>query len=332
MSFSGTVLVAQMGNVILNKGYGLANREWDIPNTTTTKFAIGSISKTFTAMAIMILQERSQLNVQDSICSYIIDCPISWHSITLHHLLTHTSGIKEYNNLYYQPQINIDPCKEYKPEEFISFFKDLPLDFEPGDHFQYSNSGYYLLGIVIEKVSGESYDGFIQKYILQPLSMTESGYDQGNIIIKNHASGYSYRNGQDIDYDCLDVSQKYSAYGLYSTVGDLYKWDQSLYNTQLVSINTIKMIFTSYVPLPIDFDRGLLGKDSSYGYGWGILERYGQRVYEHAGEVPGFTSVITRYPDNKVTVIILSNNDPTTKGFIDPEYISKEIESIIFKK
>jgi CubicO group peptidase (beta-lactamase class C family) len=329
-SFSGAVLVAQKGIIIIQKGYGLANREWDIQNTIHTKFAIGSISKSFTAMAVMILQERGQLNVQAPICEFISDCPSAWRSITLHHLLTHSSGIKEYNELYNQSNSIIEPCREYKPKEFIDIFRELPLEFEPGSAWKYSNSGYYLLGIVIEKVSSESYEDFIQKNILISLGMSESGYDQTNAIIKNRATGYSW-NGQDKDSDCLSESQKYSAYGLYSTVGDLYKWDQALYDYQLVTEQTLELIFTSYYPIPPEFGRGYLGKDSGYGYGWAILQRYNRRVFEHAGGVVGFTSVITRYPDDHVTIIILSNRDQTTKDFIDPEVINDKIESLIYE-
>jgi CubicO group peptidase (beta-lactamase class C family) len=329
-SFSGAVLVAQKGTIIIQKGYGLANREWDIQNTIHTKFAIGSISKSFTAMAIMILQERDQLNVQDTICEYLSDCPSAWRPITLHHLLTHSSGIKEYNELYNQSNSIIDPCREYKPEEFIDIFKALPLEFEPGSTWKYSNSGYYLLGIVIEKVSDESYEEFIQENILLPLGMSESGYDKTKAIIKNRATGYSW-NGQDKDLDCLDESQKYSAYGLYSTVGDLYKWDQTLYDNQLVTKQTLEKMFTSYFPIPPEFGRGYLGKDSGYGYGWAILQRYDRRVTEHAGGVVGFTSVITRYPEDYVTIIILSNRDQTTKDYIDPEVINNKLETLIYE-
>jgi CubicO group peptidase (beta-lactamase class C family) len=141
--FSGTILVAEKGENILYKGYGLADQEWDIPNTPQTKFAIASMTKAFTAMAIMMLQERGRLNVQDPICKYLSDCPQTWEPITLHHLLTHTSGIFNYTDLDIWEKDKVNLCREYQPEEAIAFFKDLPLDFEPGSSWKYSNSDIF---------------------------------------------------------------------------------------------------------------------------------------------------------------------------------------------
>jgi CubicO group peptidase (beta-lactamase class C family) len=299
--WSGTILVAQKGEVLISQGYGLADRENDVPNTSQTKYAIGSMTKAFTAMAIMMLQERGQLNVQDPICKYISDCPTAWKPITLHHLLTHTSGIHDYTEWYAEQKDKINICREYKPEEFITFFKDLPLDFIPGRQWYYSNTGYFLLGVAIEKVSGESYETFIQRNILQPLGLTESGYDRSSTIVKHRASGYSIdQDGGIVNTYCWDVSLKYSAGGLYSTVGDLYKWDQVLYTDRLVSKETLATIFTSMVTIP---------NDGGYGYGWFISQQSGHLVIAHGGDLPGFHSQITRYPDDQVTIIVLTNVD-----------------------
>ena len=226
-SFSGIIFVAQKGKVLISQGYGLADRELDVPNTPQTKYAIGSISKSLTAMAIMILQKHGQLTIQDPLCNYIADCPAAWKPITLHHLLTHTSGIHNYTDLYPELKDKVNICLEHKPEEVITYFKDLPLDFAPGSGWSYSNSGYFLLGVVIEKVSGESYEIFIQKNILQPLGMSESGYDRSSTIVKNRASGYSIDRPyyEIVNAPCDDVSLKFAHGGLYSTVIDLYKWD-----------------------------------------------------------------------------------------------------------
>jgi CubicO group peptidase (beta-lactamase class C family) len=300
--WSGTILVAQNGNVLISKGYGLADRENDVPNEPQTKFAIGSMSKAFTAMAIMMLQEKGQLTVQDPICNYISDCPAAWKPITLHHLLTHTSGIHDYEEWYAEQKDKINICREYKPEEFITFFKDLPLDFTPGSQWHYSNTAYFLLGVTIEKVSGESYETFIQKNIFQPLGMTESGYDRSSTIVKQRASGYSIdQDGGIVNAYCTDVSIKYAAGGLYSTVGDLYKWDQALYTDQLVSKETLASIFTSMVSVP-NYSGG-------YGYGWLISQQSGHLVIWHDGLVSGFVSQINRYPDDQLTIIVLTNVD-----------------------
>jgi CubicO group peptidase (beta-lactamase class C family) len=297
--WSGTILVAQKGEVLISQGYGLADRENDVPNTSQTKFAIGSMTKAFTAMAIMILQERGQLTVQDPICKYISDCPTAWKPITLHHLLTHTSGIQSYTESNLPVQNTITTCQEFTLEEAMAILTALPQDFAPGTQFHYSNSGYYLLGAVIEKVSGESYETFIQQNILQPLGMSETGYDRLTMIVKNRASGYSIdQNGDIVNTPFWDVSQRYSAGGLYSTVGDLYKWDQALYADRLVSKETLATIFTSMVTVP---DIG------GYGYGWFISQQSGHRVIWHGGDLPGFISQITRYPDDQVTIIVLTN-------------------------
>jgi CubicO group peptidase (beta-lactamase class C family) len=269
-------------------------------------------------MAIMILQEHGQLTVQDSIWKYISDCPATWKPITLHHLLTHTSGIYNYTDLYATLKDEVNICREYKPEAVIAYFKDLPLDFAPGSQWSYSNSGYFLLGVVIEKVSGESYETFIQKNILQPLGMSESGYDRSSTIVENRASGYSInRPYYDIvNAPCRDVSLKFAHGGLYSTVGDLYKWDQALYTNQLVSQEILNTIFTSTVSIP---NNGGL-----YGYGWIISEQSGHRVIKHSGNVFGFVADLARYPDDQVTIIVLSNTD-----WEKPDEISKGLASIV---
>jgi CubicO group peptidase (beta-lactamase class C family) len=299
--WGGTILVAQRGEVLISQGYGLADRENDVPNTSQTKFAIGSMTKAFTAMAIMMLQERGQLTVQDPICKYISDCPTAWKPITLHHLLTHTSGIQSYTESNLPIQENITTCQEFTLEEAIAIAEALPQDFAPGMQYSYSYTGYYLLGAVIEKVSGDSYETFIQRNILQPLGMTETGYDRLSTIVKNRASGYSIdQNGDIVNTPYWDVSQRYAAGGLYSTVGDLYKWDQALYTDRLVSKETLATIFTSMVTIP---DIG------GYGYGWAISQQSGHLVIWHNSLVSGFVSQINRYPDDQVTIIVLTNVD-----------------------
>ena len=314
--WNGTILVARKGEVLISQGYGSANRENDVPNTSLTKFAIGSMTKAFTAMAIMILQERGQLAVQDPICKYISDCPAGWKPITLHHLLTHTSGIQSYTESNLPIQTNITTCQEFELEEALAIAKALPQDFVPGTQYSYSNTGYYLLGAVIEKVSAESYETFIQKNILQPLGMNETGYDRSSTIVKHRASGYSIDQNGDIDNTPFwDVSQRYAAGGLYSTVGDLYKWDQALYSDQLVSKETLATIFTSMVTIP---------NDGGYGYGWVISKQSGHRVISHGGDLPGFHSQITRYPDDQVTIIVLTNVDNE-----QPDQISNALADMV---
>lgn len=316
--WSGTILVAQKGEVLISQGYGLADQENDVPNTSQTKFAIGSMTKAFTAMAIMMLQEKGQLTVQDLICKYISDCPAAWKPITLHHLLTHTSGIHNYNAGDLPELDNITLCQEFTLEEAMAILKALPQDFAPGSQFSYSNTGYYLLGSVIEKVSGDSYETFIQKNVLQVLGMSETGYDRLSTIVTNRASGYDFDQiqGHYVNAPGYDVSQRYAAGGLYSTVGDLYKWDQALYTDRLVSKETLATIFTSMVTIP---DIG------GYGYGWVISQQSGHRVIWHGGDFAGFISQITRYPDDQVAIIVLTNVHNE-----DPYEITNALADMVF--
>jgi CubicO group peptidase (beta-lactamase class C family) len=324
--FSGTILVVKQGKVLLSKGYGLADQENDVPNTPETKFAIGSITKSFTAMAIMILKERMLLDLQDTICKYISPCPPAWKAVTLKHLLTHTSGI--YNYTLDPGFLKINTCQEHKPEEIIPFIKDHPLDFPSGSQFRYDNSGYFLLGMVIEKVTGVDYEAFLQKNILQPSGMIDTGYNRVNAILKDRASGYSLDSWteQTIHAPCYDGSNSFAAGGLYSTVGDLYKWDQVLYTDQLVSKDSLSEIFTSSVMIVSSEGYNFPPGSGVYGYGWMIGQQSGHRVIKHGGKIPGYASFLARYPDDQVTIIILSNWDR-----LHPDEICGELADIIFK-
>jgi CubicO group peptidase (beta-lactamase class C family) len=295
--FSGAVLLAREGKVVLRKGYGLANLELGVPNTPKTKFRLGSMTKQFTAMGILILQERGKLKIEDSICKYLPDCAASWKDVTIHHLLTHTSGIAEYLNLeeFRQHALPLPTAT------VIETLKTKPLDFKPGERFSYSNSGYYLLGCIIEKSSGKSYEAFLQESIFAPLQMTDTGYDSNKGIIPNRASGYVNVADKFSNASYLDMSVPYAAGGLYSTVEDLLRWDQALYSARLVSRKSLEQIFAPHVKATL---RSLTG---SYGYGWMIGDEFNHKALMHAGNVNGFSSFIARFPNDKATVIVLSN-------------------------
>lgn len=289
--FSGSVLVAQNGQVILSKGYGFAEREKKIPNTALTKFRIASITKQFTAMAIMMLQEQGKLNVQDKICAYLTDCPEAWKPITIDQLLTHTSGIPDTPGAFYsQENTSTLPL-----EQSIADAKTKPLDFQPGEKFSYDNLGYVLLGKIIEAVSGQSYEAFLQKNIFEPLQMSTTGYDHNRDDL---AVGY-----EDNVYvaDPINMWVPFSAGALYSTVEDLYRWDQALYTDKLVPQQTLDTIFTPHVLMP---DSGGWG----YGYGW-MIPPDKPRLIMHYGGINGFMSIIKRYLDDKTTIIILTNQE-----------------------
>src|SRR5512138_1436666 len=208
---SGAVLVARDGQVVFSQAYGLADVENNLFNSTNTKFHIGTLSKQFTAMAILLLQQQGRLNVQDPVCNYIDDCPPAWAPITIHELLIHTSGIHEFNNI---PGIEKLIDQRVTPLQIVDQFRDLPLDFTPGERYSFSNSGYMLLGVIIEKASSQTYGDFVQQAIFDPLQMKNSGYEDDDATGPEYASGYKTRDTPAI---FVDKSINFSSAGLYST-------------------------------------------------------------------------------------------------------------------
>ncbi len=293
--FSGTILLAKNGGVLFSRGYGMANLEHDIPCTTKTKFRLGSITKQFTAMAILILQERGKLAVTDPIKKYLPSAPKAWDEITIHHLLTHTSGITNYTDL---PDFLKSLRNPVTLDELIAKFKDKPLGSKPAEKFKYSNSGYIVLGRIIETASGKPYATFMKEAIFDPLEMHDTGYDNATAILKNRASGYSrVFNLAPTNSAYIDMSLPHAAGALYSTVDDLLKWDRALDSEKLVSKKSRDAMFTPF-------------KDG-YGYGWGIGRKFDQTLHSHGGGIPGFATCIERYPDEKLVVVVLSNFDGT---------------------
>lgn len=294
--FQGTALLAKDGKVLLAKGYGLANREHGVPNKPETKFRLGSITKQFTAAAILQLQEKGKLSVHDKIAKYVPDTPPAWSAITIHHLLTHTSGIPNYTDpAEYERRMRERPGT---PLAFVRRFRELPLDFQPGHKFSYSNSGYFLLGVIIEQVSGQTYEDYLRRNIFEPLEMRDTGYDHPETILPNRAAGYTAEpNPRNADF--LDMGQPYAAGSLYSTVLDLYKWDRALYTTKVLTKPSIDAAFT---PNPHEWGPGI-----RYGYGWGITGIGGTKAVGHGGGINGFSTVIWRDIDRDAVVILLSN-------------------------
>ncbi len=290
-AFSGTVLVAKDGKVLFAKAYGLANREWDVPNTLDAKFRIGSVTKQFTATAILQLAEQAKLSIDDPVSKYYNDAPASWHEVTIRDLLTHTSGIPDFTELRDYSKFRAD---DTTPLGIVNRVRDKPLEFQPGTKFAYSNTGYVVLGYVIEKVSGQSYADYILQHIFRPLGMRDSGYDSPGPIIMHRASGYERRDETWHNAPYISMTVPFAAGGLYSTVGDLLTWDQALYAHQALSAGSLKEMFTP--------------KLGDYGFGWAIMKDRGHRWIWHNGEVNGFHSMISRYPDDRFTVIVLSND------------------------
>jgi len=297
--FSGTVLVARDRKVLFEKGYGLANREWNIPNSPQTKFRIASLTKQFTAAAILLLQEQRKLKVTDTVSTYIADLPSAWQPITIHQLLTHTSGLPEYTR---PPEIektfNLTGAS---PQQLLNLVKSQPLAFAPGTKMVYCNTGYLLLGMIIEKTSGLSYAAFLQQNIFTPLELNDTGYDVRTNLLPQRASGYRFKNGKLENAGYVDVSIPFAAGGIYSNVRNLFQWNEALTTERLLSAESRRLMFTVYPEAS--------GYGAHYGYGVVIAEKFGQPLYYHGGGIDGFTSAIQRYPKSNVCVVVLSNEE-----------------------
>jgi CubicO group peptidase (beta-lactamase class C family) len=287
--FQGAVLVARNGKVILSRGYGMADAAQGTPNRAQTRFRLASITKQFTAAAIMILQARGQLNVQDAICTHLPDCPEAWRDLTIQHLLTHTAGLPNYTDfMSYEPS-QMQPAT---PDQLIARFQDEPLLYPPGTTYFYENSDYVLLGQIIEHVSGQAYADFLHDAIFAPLQMHDSGV----------AAGLGNRPGDAVGYrrvgapaPPLDPSTLFAAGALYSTVEDLYRWDQALYTDALLPAVLRSQMFTPFL--------------RDYAFGWQVDRPSDRLRISHPGLIDGFATYIARYPDDYVTVIVLSNLD-----------------------
>ncbi|MDP5202491.1 serine hydrolase [Flavobacterium sp. DG2-3] len=301
--FNGSALVAENGKVIFKKGFGSANMEWNIPNQPDTKFRLGSISKQFTALLIVKLAEEGKLKLDVPIATYLPDYPKENGSkITIHQLLTHSSGIPNYTDA---PGFFKDKARNpYTPEAFVKTFSSLPLEFTPGEKFSYSNSGYFLLGYIIEKITGKTYEQYLQEIIFTPLKMVNSGYDHSDVILKNRAAGYERKGKLISNAPYVDMSIPYAAGSLYSTVEDLYLWDQALYTNKLLSAKSMESLFQPYIK----------AGDGSYGYGWFIEDDENGKTVGHGGGINGFNTIISRNFKHKNLIVLLNNTGGTVLG------------------
>jgi CubicO group peptidase (beta-lactamase class C family) len=294
-NFMGTVIVARDSDILYSKGIGSANLEWNIPNTPNTKFRLGSITKQFTAASILLLEERGKLKIDDPIKKYLPDVPSAWNKITIFNLLTHTSGIPNLTNF---PEFKKEKFTTHTPKQIVDIFRDKPLEFTPGEKMSYSNSGYILLGYLLEKVSGETYQSFLQKNIFDTLGMKDSGCDSNSVIITRRASGYSPGPVGLVNAEYADMSIPFSAGALYSTTEDLLRWEQGLFGGKLLSKESLSKMMTPY--------------KSDYALGVGIGNNKGHKVIMHGGGIEGFNTMLSYYPDDKLTVAVLSNVNGNT--------------------
>jgi len=291
-AFNGSVLVAQKGNILLQKGYGYKNFNAHSLNDEKTVSQVGSITKQFTAAIILQLQEKNMLSVQDKLSKYIPDYP-GGDKITVENLLTHTAGIFNYTND--AAFMKSEAAKPLSLEHLIGLFKNKSLDFQPGEKFNYSNSGYILLGYIIEKLTGRPYFRVVKENIFQPLHMDHSGFDFNDLADTNKATGYFKLTAKrNQPATIVDSSVSYAAGSIYTTVGDLYKWDRALYTNQIISTASRELAFTPH--------------QSNYGYGWIIDSAYGKKVVMHEGGIFGFVSFIGRIPADETCIILFDNH------------------------
>ena len=298
-TFMGTVLVARGSEVILNKGYGSANLEWDVANSPSTKFRLGSITKQFTAASILLLEERGRLSLTDPIKKYVPDAPAAWDPITIHHLLTHTSGIPNFTAL---PTYRSLKLEETPVASTIQTLRDKPLDFTPGERMSYSNSGYLVLGYVIERVTGGSYEKFVTDNIFTPLGMKDSGYDSNTALIPHRAAGYMPSGNGPVNAGYIHMSIPHAAGALYSTTGDLLRWEQGLFGGKVVSAGSLAKMTTPF--------------KGDYGLGVVVQTAGGRKVIQHGGGIDGFNTFLAYYPDTRVTVAVLANINGQTPNQI----------------
>ena len=292
--FNGSVLIARKNKILLSKGYGLANFSQHIALRPQTKFKLASVSKQFTAMGILILQEKGKLSTEDKLSKFIPDYP-SGDKITIHHLLTHTSGIPDVTGLPLYDSIVTLP---HSIEKMISYTKFPPLEFEPGSKMRYSNSGYILLSYIIEKTSDKKLGEFFKSAIFDPLKMKNTGLWESKQAIANSAIGYNMHENGPVEAGYIDMSIPSGAGAIYSTVEDMFLWDRALYSDELVKKSTVEKMITPF-------------KDN-YAYGLRIDNYAGHKMINHGGGIQGFQTISMRFPDEELYIVILKNFENLT--------------------
>lgn len=303
--FSGSILIAKNGHVLVSKGYGYANYEFNIENTPQTKFRIGSLTKGFTAVAIIQLVENNRLKLDDKLVKFIPDYSRG-DEITIKHLLTNTSGIP--NHTEFEDFDKERRVFHYTILQTIETFINKPLEFNPGERFRYSNSNYILLGFIIEQVSDMTYAEYIKQNIIEPLKMGNSGYEMPEKIIKNMAQGYCFKSNEIENAKFRDMSNAHASGALYSTTEDLYIWDRALYTEKLVSKESREIMFAPF-------------KDN-YAFGWGVVDVFNHKMIAQSGGIDGFTSNISRFTNDDLCIIILSNFENTPISRINKDLIA----------
>ena len=293
-AFMGSVLVARGDQILLSRGYGMANLEHQAPNSAETVFRLGSLTKQFTAAAILQLQEQGLLKVTDTIDRYLRDYPRGGE-ITIHQLLNHTSGIPDYvgaevSSTAFRNSTSLD--------SLMATFSGKPLDFRPGSQYQYSNSGYVVLTAIVEAVSGQRYADYLAEHIFRPLHMDATSYEDSSTIVPHRAAGYSWDGTVYHNAEFIDMSNPAGAGGLITTVRDLYRWDRALYADEVLGAEMRQAYFTPTADM---------GPGAGYAYGWAVAEISGREYDLHGGGINGFNTFVLRYPAEELYVVVLSN-------------------------
>jgi CubicO group peptidase (beta-lactamase class C family) len=310
------VAVVRDGKIIKAAGYGMANVELGVPTKPESIFQTGSVGKQFTATAVIMLVEEGKVGLGDKISKYFPDSPPAWKDITVRHLLTHTSGIPDYTEEKTGGAINMHT--DYTEEDLVKRIAALPLGFPPGEEWSYSNSGYLILGVLIRHVSGEFYGDFLQRRIFQPLQMTSTRIISEADIVPNRSAGYRMVKGELKNQEWVSPSLNTTADGaLYTNVLDMAKWDAALYTEKLLKRSSFDQMWT-----PVKLNGG---KTYPYGFGWGISDVNGHRLLEHGGAWQGFTMHISRYVDDQLTIIVMTNLD---SGHSNPGKIAQGVATL----
>lgn len=302
--FAGVVLVAVDGRPAFRRAYGRANRDWDVPNTPDTKFRIGSVTKQFTAAAVLLLEQRGKLSVSDPVGKHLPDVPEAWAKVTLLQLMSHTGGVPEHSPLAAPGGMAAD----LSPARTIGLVKGKPLDFAPGEKHRYSNTGYVLLGMVVEAASGAEYGAFLRAEVFDPLGMADTGVERPRQVLPGRATGYGGDAARpSVPY--LSMSWPHAAGAMYSTAGDLLRWDRALTDDRLLGPAARKTLVT-----PV--------KD---GYACGVVvgEAFGRPTVWHNGRVPGSRAYLLRFPDAGLCVVVLTNHD-----WNSPERVGTDLAGI----
>ena len=300
-----SLAIVKEGKLVKTAGYGFANVELSVRATPNTVYQLQSITKSFTATGVMLLVEEERVGLDDKVSKYLDGLPETWKEITVRHLLTHTSGLKDFIN-----EPTVDLRKDITPEDVIKSLADKPLNFQPGEKYAYSNTGYHLLGMIIHKVTGKLWSDFLRERIFEPLSMTETRLISLADVITNRAYGYGwvsnkFENGRFIAPTILG----YAGGGLRSTVLDLAQWDAALYGDKIIKRSSLEQMWTAATLND--------GSKTAYGFGWGIGAFQRHKYVEHSGaNITGFKTTFMRFVDDKLTVVVLTNQRTANPGNI----------------